>query len=248
MDRQNSALGARDPRVWGVVGGVALLALIGYGLLADAPDPEVAVRETDSVLATDGLPASGDAAEVASSQSVDVPSSVLAAVPVLPEYSGGYERSDFGSGWIDADGDGCDTRREVLISESLSPVEVGSACSIAGGSWLSPYSSQRINEAGALDIDHVVPLKEAWESGAWSWSEAQRRGFANDLADPRSLLAVESSTNRSKGYGDLAEWLPPDSTYWCEYTDDWLGIKLRWGLSMDQREASAASAILTDCR
>ena len=120
------------------------------------------------------------------------------AVLIAPEQEGGYDRKLF-KHWSDLDKDGCDTRREVLIEESRTPVTVGSGCSITGGSWYSAFDGTETIDPSKFDVDHMVPLKEAWDSGAWEWDPEQRQAFANDMSIPESLIAVSASSNRSKG-------------------------------------------------
>lgn len=110
---------------------------------------------------------------------------------------GGYDRDLFAD-WYDADRDGCNTRKEVLIAESLDPVQIGSGCSISGGRWFSIYDNVETTDSSKFDIDHMVPLSEAWDSGAWNWNADQRKHFANDLDQPFFLIAVTASSNRSK--------------------------------------------------
>ena len=98
-----------------------------------------------------------------------------------------------------------------------------------------------------VDIDHVVALKEAWDSGAWSWTSARRRAFANDLDDPRSLIAVTDNVNASKGDMDPAQWMPPRADAHCQYLFDWVAVKVRWGLAVDLAERTAISARLAAC-
>ena len=93
-----------------------------------------------------------------------------------------------------------------------------------------------------------MPLREAWESGAWAWSRAQRRAFANDLSHPDTLIAVSARSNRSKGARDPAEWLPPDPTVHCWYAQTWVGVKARWRLHVDQAERLALQRTLLACR
>jgi hypothetical protein len=171
---------------------------------------------------------------------------LLARLPTAPEQRAGYDRSLFVH-WIDADGDGCDTRREVLIDESLSKVAVGASCSLSGGSWLSLYDGLSFTDPSGLDIDHMVPLAEAWDSGANAWTADRRKRFANDLDVSWSLIAVSASSNRSKGDQDPADWLPPSSSEFCSYLGDWLAVKVRWSLSVDTGERAAVSAEITSC-
>lgn len=172
--------------------------------------------------------------------------SLLASLRIEPEYPSGYDRDLFRH-WIDADGDGCDTRREVLIAEAIVAPQVGSGCSITNGRWYSAYDGLETTDPSGFDIDHVIALKEAWDSGAWNWTADQRRAFANDLTSPLSLIAVTASTNRSKSDRDPAEWLPPLVSYRCTYADTWVRVKLAWNLSVDQAEHDALAGILAGC-
>ena len=172
---------------------------------------------------------------------------VLATIPIVPEHPAGYVRTLFNI-WIDADGNGCNTRQEVLVTESLTPATTGSSCRILSGSWFSPYDGVATRTASSFDIDHMVPLKEAWDSGAWAWTSDQRQAYANDLTDPRTLIAVSASANRSKSDRDPAQWLPSRSGYVCTYLANWISIKARWHLSMDRAENTAiASTLVNSC-
>jgi len=165
---------------------------------------------------------------------------------IEPERGDGYDRDLFRH-WVDADGDGCDTRKEVLIAESLEPVQTGSKCVILSGRWYSIYDNTETTDSSRFDIDHVVALKEAWDSGAWNWSADQRREFANDLSQPYFLIAVSASSNRSKSDRDPAEWLPSNTAYRCEYVRVWVQVKRAWNLSVDQAEHDAIRNILANC-
>lgn len=123
------------------------------------------------------------------------------------ERRAGYDRDLF-EHWVDGDGDGCSTREEVLVDEATEPVTVGDGCEPRGGRWFSWYDGARWTDTGDLDVDHLVPLAEAWDSGARRWSDRVRERFANDLGDARSLVAVTDVVNASKGDRDLREWLP----------------------------------------
>ena len=171
--------------------------------------------------------------------------SVLATITVQNEYKTGYSRSLFRH-WIDANGNGCDTREEVLIAESQSKAQVDAyGCKVIEGDWLSPYDNVMHTNPSDLDIDHMVPLKEAWDSGAWNWTAAQRQTFANDLSDARALIAVTAGQNRSKSDRDPSNWIPPQKSYVCTYLSEWVAIKARWNLSMDQSEFGRIKNLLT---
>ena len=134
---------------------------------------------------------------------------ILSTIKVENEYKTGYRRSLF-THWSDLDGNGCDTREEVLKRDSTSRPQVDPyRCYVVAGDWYSVYDGAKLNDRGDVDIDHVVALKEAWDSGAWAWSESQRKAYANDLTDRRTLVAVRDRVNASKSDKDPSNWMPP---------------------------------------
>lgn len=170
---------------------------------------------------------------------------VLAFVTVANEQSGGYQRDLFDH-WI-SQGGGCTTRDIVLGRDSSTPVQRDPfGCDVVAGDWFSVYDGAVLTDPAEIDIDHVVALKEAWDSGAWAWSAEQRRAFANDLSDPRTLRAVGSGVNQSKGDRDPSNWLPPRQEYRCTYLGDWVAVKVRWGLTMDQSEHGRIRNLVRD--
>lgn len=170
---------------------------------------------------------------------------LLARLATAPEHSDGYDRTLF-IHWSDADRDGCSTRNEVLIAESRTTARLGTGCSVAG-SWRSSYDGVTTTTASKFDVDHVVALKEAWDSGAWDWTSARRKAYANDLGDWRSLRAVSAASNRSKSDKDPAQWLPTLTSFRCTYAREWVVVKVRWSLSVDTLERTALKRILTGC-
>lgn len=162
------------------------------------------------------------------------------------EYPTGYDRDLFAD-WYDADRNGCNTRKEVLIAESLDPVQIGSSCTISGGRWFSIYDLVETTDSSSFDIDHMVPLKEAWDSGAWNWNADQRKRFANDLDQPFFLIAVTASSNRSKSDRDPAEWMPTNVDYRCDYVRIWINVKRAWDLSVDPAEHDFLVRTLSSC-
>ncbi|WP_406346894.1 HNH endonuclease family protein [Streptomyces sp. NBC_00648] len=170
----------------------------------------------------------------------------LASLPVQDEDRAGYVRTKFRH-WVDADKDGCTTRQEVLKAEALEAPVQGPQCALSGGSWYSPYDDAYFTDARQLDIDHLVPLAEAWDSGASAWSAKEREDYANDLADERALIAVSAKSNRSKADQDPSTWLPPFAGYRCQYVTDWIADKIRWGLTIDPAEQTALTESLTRC-
>ena len=170
------------------------------------------------------------------------PVRILNSLPVSGEATSGYNRSLF-SHWSDLDSDGCDTREEVLIQERVSGQVSG--CKVVNGKWVSQYDGASTTNASNFDIDHFVPLKEAWDSGAWRWDGGTRQRYANDLGYAQSLIAVSASSNRSKGARDPADWLPNRNR--CRYAKSWIGVKFRWRLSVDSREKKSLGKILANC-
>ncbi|MFG3361261.1 HNH endonuclease family protein [Streptomyces griseofuscus] len=170
----------------------------------------------------------------------------LAELPVRAEDRTGYERSKF-KHWIDADRDGCNTRAEVLKAEAVAAPVQGAKCTLREGEWYSPYDDRYISGPSGLDIDHLVPLAEAWDSGASAWTAAVREAYANDLGDDRALIAVSAASNRSKADQDPTTWLPSATGYRCTYVTDWVADKTRWGLTVDEGEHEALADQLSQC-
>lgn len=164
---------------------------------------------------------------------------------ITDDQIGGYSRNLF-KHWIDVDKDGCNTRYEVLIAEAVVKPKVGAGCYLTGGRWRSSYDGKVFTNPTGLDIDHMVPLAEAWRSGAWAWTAAQRMDFANDLEDSRSLLAVTASLNRSKGDRDVAAWLPAKAQ--CNYISNWLAVKWRFDLTVDPIEGEFLQTKIMACK
>lgn len=156
-----------------------------------------------------------------------------------------YDRSSYGV-WIDEDGDCLNTRHEVLAEESLIPPTIID-CKVVAGLWYGLFTGKTFTDPKKLDVDHVVPLKEAEVSGANFWSIEKKHRYANDLSNPGHLLAVSAGANRSKGSRDVAKWLPSNVSFHCAYVKMWVEIKKRWGLFMDRDERTAVEAILILC-
>jgi hypothetical protein len=156
----------------------------------------------------------------------------------------GYDRARFKL-WIDSDKNGCDTRAEVLIAEAIVKPKKAAKCKLTGGKWLSSYDGVKYTDASKLDIDHLVPLAEAWRSGAWAWTDQQRMEFANNLEDEWALNAVTASVNRSKGDKDISKWLPKKSV--CTYLVGWVSIKARFELTVDISEAKVINKYYESC-
>ena len=171
---------------------------------------------------------------------------MIEALEVAEEQRDGYDRARF-KHWVDEDSDGCDTRKEVLIAEAVKAPKQGEKCALEGGEWLSYYDEVTVKDASKMDIDHLIPLAEAWDSGAHKWDDERREQFANDLDADRSLVAVTAKTNRSKGDKDPAEWMPPAASAHCTYLADWVATKTRWELTVDKDEKAAVEKAAVDC-
>ncbi len=165
---------------------------------------------------------------------------------VASEVRTGYSRDLFPH-WIDADGDGCSTRNEVLIEEADDPVTISGTCTITSGRWFSYYDRVSWTDPADVDIDHMVPLAEAWDSGARSWTTSTRQAFANDLGDYRTLVGVTDDVNQAKGDQDPSTWKPKVTSTWCEYAEDWIEVKSHWRLSVTTAEKSALTDMLEKC-
>lgn len=171
---------------------------------------------------------------------------LLRQLATAPEHAAGYRRSLFPT-WTDADGDGCNTRAEVLIAEATVRPRVGAGCALTRGRWFSIYDGVRTRNPSTFDVDHLVPLAEAWQSGAWRWNTATRTRYANDLGYAPSLIAVSAHSNRSKGDQEPQNWLPPRSAIRCRYMAWWVAVKWRWRLSVNAAERTFLRNRLRAC-
>lgn len=171
---------------------------------------------------------------------------LLGQLRVASEHGAGYQRSLFKL-WSDADHDGCNTRYEVLIKEATTRPHVGSGCRLTGGRWRSPYDGVRTGDPSSLDIDHLVPLAEAWQSGAYRWNASTRERYANDLGYGPDLVAVTAHANRSKGDAEPAGYLPPRRSFDCTYEAWWVAVKWRWHLAVNPHEKRWLGTHLSAC-
>ncbi|MGA5207057.1 HNH endonuclease family protein [Streptomyces variegatus] len=169
--------------------------------------------------------------------------SYLATLTVTAEDRTGYNRDLFPH-WITQSGT-CNTR-EVVLKRDGSGVQQDSSCAATSGSWYSPYDGATWSAASDVDIDHLVPLAEAWDSGADSWTTSRRQSFANDLTRPQ-LIAVTDNVNQAKGDQDPATWMPSRTAYRCTYVRAWVQVKYYYDLSVDSAEKSALTNYLASC-
>ena len=161
-----------------------------------------------------------------------------------------YDRVvDFGTAWLDVDHNGCDTRDDILTRDLTHVVRSG-ACTVLSGVLRDPYTGATISftrgvtTSAAVQIDHVVPLGDAWETGASLLTQAQREALAND---PLNLLAVDGPTNESKSDKDASQWLPPNSAYDCPYVARQVAVKAAYHLWVTSAERAAMASILSRC-
>nr|WP_239158541.1 HNH endonuclease family protein [Actinoplanes humidus] len=139
----------------------------------------------------------------------------------------------------------CNTRETVLKRDGTGVV-VNSACASTSGSWYSPYDGATWTAASDVDIDHMVPLKNAWISGAWGWTTTKRESFANDLTNPQ-LWAVTDNVNQSKSDKSPDAWKPPLTSYYCTYSRAWVKVKYVWALTITSAEKTALTSMLATC-
>lgn len=223
-----------------------LAAVVVSGCLPPEPSPDPADSTTSEVPA--GATSPADTATLDGSALTD-----LRLAP-RPAYAEDYERDAFGSAWTDVDDNGCNQRDDVLLRDALTAsVQPQGTCDhdVVAGSWRDPYTGVRLTfgdlkdprQAQAIQIDHVVPLAEAWVSGAREWPDRRRLRFANDLDN---LLAVDGPTNQAKGADDPAAWRPRQD-HQCAYAQRWIRVKQTWDLAVDRGERDALAQLLSFC-
>ena len=154
----------------------------------------------------------------------------------------GYTRDEFPH-WRET-GENCDVRDSVLKRDGRKVKTSG--CNVVAGTWASLYDGKTLDSPTKVDVDHVVPLANAWRSGASAWTTEQREGFANDLDRPQ-LVAVSQTSNRGKGDQDPSTWKPSVTSTWCEYAQDWIAVKSYWKLTVTTAEKSALVKMLEKC-
>ena len=168
----------------------------------------------------------------------------------LPGSMAGYDREDFPH-WSDAQEFGwdvsdsaCDVREAALIRDG-EDVAVGEGCDVESGRWLDPYTKRTYTDPLDIDIDHLVPLANAYRSGASEWDEAERERYAND---PDNLLSVEDNANQEKGDKGPEAWKPPNRAIWCSYARRWIGVKSTYDLAVNPQERASLKLMLSTCK
>jgi hypothetical protein len=169
----------------------------------------------------------------------------LAALTVgTPHSMDGYSRDAFDI-WA-GQPDGCTTRQDVLARDGDNVVEGGDGCQPTSGSWYSAYDDTTVTVVAQATIDHVVPLADAWRTGADQWTAARRKAFGNDLTDAQLIIA-SSSSNSAKSDQDPSEWKPPNRAYWCTYGEQYVSVKYRFDLFVTSAEKDALGELLDAC-
>ena len=201
--------------------------------LGPVPDPDAALAGFDT------SPGMAGGLSLAGAAVFDVDELLADLVVEGASSSSSYDRDLFDTG-------SCAVRATVLVAESTRPAQ-RDGCTVTGGEWLSAYDGYRTDDPSELEVDHLVALHEAWVSGADGWSPERRAAFAQDLGHPGALVAVTAAMNRSKGDKDPAIWQPPNRAVWCLYASDWVTVKRRWALSVDDAELRALRNMLAGC-
>ncbi|MEK6312236.1 MAG: HNH endonuclease family protein [Curtobacterium sp.] len=162
-----------------------------------------------------------------------------------------YDRREFGPTWADVDGNGCDTRNDVLRRDLTDLTVERDGCTVLAGTLDDPYTGKQIpftrgvSTSAAVQIDHVVPLSYAWSNGAWAWDEAKRTRFANDTGN---LLAVDGIANTGKSDSGPAEWEPKNRAYRCSYSARFVSVADRYDLTILPADAVMLRHTLEGCR
>ena len=175
---------------------------------------------------------------------------MLDQLQVATEHTSDYSEDFGGRGWQQQNN--CSTRDLVLRSEAIGNYTTApDSCKPVTGKWYSPYDGKNWTNSSALQIDHMVPKEEAWQSGAYAWTDAQRKEYKNDLGYGPSLIAVTSHENQSKQSqepgNETEQYLPPLEAYRCEYVAEWIAVKYRWSLNVDSQEKRALLTLLDSC-
>lgn len=224
---------------WGVAGAGTLALLLGSVAFVQTSGTEnlssgVVESPKESSPSAQAAPPSPPELEETRSQ--------LDELTVQPEGSDTDYDRDLFPHWSSIE-DNCDAR-EIVLKRDGTGVSVGEDCYPTSGSWTSPFDGVTADEPSDVSVDHLVPLKEAWDSGADTWSTERRQEFANDLTNPQ-LWAVSPESNSAKGASDPTEWMPPADEIDCTYIKSWTAVKHAWDLSVDPEEKEALTDLLT---
>ncbi|HEY4534861.1 MAG TPA: HNH endonuclease family protein [Enteractinococcus sp.] len=162
----------------------------------------------------------------------------------------GYSREEYGHGWLDPDGNGCDGRNDILQRDLDNVTLADNGCTVLSGVLDDQFTGETINflrgpeTSSEVQIDHVVALSDSWQKGAQELSAEQRQRFAND---PLNLLAVDGPANQQKSDADAATWLPPNKAFRCEFVAIQTAVKAKYDLWVTQAEYDAIQSVLHEC-
>lgn len=236
---------------------LSLSACTGHGAPAPAPSSTSSAPTSESASATPVTPGSATPSQPSIASGEPNPATpagtALEALQKLPVQAASstspYKRANFGKAWDDVDHNGCDTRNDIL-KRDLKDTVIGSDCKVKKGTYADPYTGKTINfdsstgGGGGIDIDHIVPLSLAWQTGASTWDDAKRLQYAND---PLNLLSADSSENRKKGDKDASQYLPPNASFHCEYVARQVAVRAKYGTWVTPAEKGAIESVLKTC-
>lgn len=166
-----------------------------------------------------------------------------------PGADSAYDRDAFGPAWKDVDGNGCDTRNDMLKRDLSRDTFDDDDCTVLTGTLKDPYTGEIIEFVRAMggsqiDIDHMIPLSAAWHAGASEWTDAERLAYAND---PLVLLAVDAGANRSKSDQTIAEWMPTNEAVACKYGASWVLVAAEYDLSISPEDHETLKELAAEC-
>ena len=228
-----------------------LVALLAGWVLGDDTDTRPSGVPTGTLEPTTAAPTLGQTPEPSAPATPESAAVLLESLPVKGRApKTGYDREGrFGEAWTDVDRNGCDTRNDILARD-LTVTERAGSCRVMTGELISPYTGDAVDfvrgeqTSQLVQIDHVVALSNAWQTGAQQLTDAERELLAND---PLNLLAVDGSSNSQKGDGDAATWLPADRSFWCPYVARQISVKAEYGLWVTAPERDAMRRVLERC-
>jgi hypothetical protein len=231
---------------WSVAVAAAAVAAGATGV-ACAPPPVTGAGPGPGPTTAPGPPPSPPTTTTTTGGSVEPgdPRDILAPLAIEDRPPPPGYRRDLFPAWLDTDGDGCDARQQALRAASHPPAEVTAACRVLSGTWTSDYDGLTLTSPEEVDVDHVVPLADAWRSGASTWTTDRRAALANDQAN---LWPVSASANRSKGDGSPDRWRPLRREVWCTYAHRWVDVKIAYRLTATTPERDALGQMLDTCR
>lgn len=223
----------------------------------------IAIMLAGSAVGCDAAANAYEIIEAAPGASADAPAAVGDAANALVQLESlpvkgrapktGYTREEFGPAWADVDRNGCDTRNDILArdltNETFKPGTKD--CVVAAGTLVDKYTATTItftrgqDTSSHVQIDHIVPLSDAWQKGAQQLNADQRKELANDSLN---LMAADGPTNSAKGDKDAATWLPPNKAFRCEYVARQTAVKAKYRLWVTQAEHDAIAGILEGCQ